>query len=115
MAERLLLCLLLWLSASVAQAADIRTKDAAGIRVTTTYAWPSQLNEGYWPLLVEVSNIGTADRDVRLKLDSWYGTSVEVGQRFSLAAGESTTLELLFPSFTSFTTTAELSVFNQNA
>lgn len=114
MAERLLLCLLLWLSASVARAADIRTKDAAGIRVTTIYAWPSQLNEGYWPLLVEVSNIGTVDRDVRLKLDSWYGTTVEVGQRLSLAAGESTTLELLFPAFSSFTPTAELSVFVQN-
>jgi hypothetical protein len=113
--ERLLFCLLAVLVASVAQAADIRTRDAAGVRITTTYAWPTQLNQGYWPLQVEVSNNGEADRDIRLQLDSWYGTSFELNQRLSLAAGESAELQLLFPAFSMFSPTAELNIFVQNA
>lgn len=107
MGSAIWLLLMLWVA--TAQADDTRVHEANGIRYTVSYAWPSTLGKGYWPLWVRVENTRPTPAMVNLELVGWM-TEARVEQSLRLDAGSSATVDMLFPALFKETATANLRV-----
>ena len=97
-APSLLLLLLIGLPA---RAADVRSEQAENVLIEVRNSWPTSLCQGYWPLVVTITNEAQKERRFDLVVQLDYGDGSEIRRSVQMPARAQVEIEIDVPVFVS--------------